>query len=158
MHRWNSTGMAANRQFKFAMTYVWNSKLGDVLNQPAELNVKLSHCLPGSEVVLMTEKMTNSGEYTDQAVQDYNAAYPMVYDGKIVPQGYDNKLAQSKADFHRFTTRHRGGGNLLFADGHVEWFTWKDVQIQPNQMPYNANTSDANQYGKIRWSAMGPVN
>ncbi|MFI5380339.1 MAG: DUF1559 domain-containing protein [Tepidisphaerales bacterium] len=154
----NSTGMASNRQFKFAMSYVWNSKLGDIINGPTEPNVKLSHANPGSEVVLMTEKITNSGEYIDQSVQDYNAAYPMVYDGKITPQGYDNKLAQSKADFHRFTTRHRSGGHLLFADGHVAWFAWKDVQIQPNQMPYNSNTSDANQYGKIRWSGMGPVN
>jgi prepilin-type N-terminal cleavage/methylation domain-containing protein/prepilin-type processing-associated H-X9-DG protein len=154
----NSTGMASNRQFKFAMSYVWNSKLGDVINEPTEPNVRLSHANPGSEVVLMTEKITNCGEYTDPSVQGYNAAYPMVYDGKITPQGYDNKLAQSKADFHRFTTRHRSGGHLLFADGHVAWFTWKDVQIQPSQMPYNSNASDANQYGKLRWSAMGPVN
>lgn len=154
----NSTGLASSRQFKFAMSYVWNSKLGSLIGQADRPNVRMSDCRPASEVVVMTEKMSNPGEYRDPEVQNYNALYPGVYDGKITPEGYDNKLGQSKADFHRFTTRHRHGGHLLFADGHVSWFSWQEVQIQPDQMPYNANKSDANQYGRLRWSALGKVN
>ncbi len=48
----------------------------------------------------------------------------------ITSQGYNNKLGQSKADWTRFTTRHHGGGDLLFADGHVAWFKWTQVQVQ----------------------------
>jgi prepilin-type N-terminal cleavage/methylation domain-containing protein/prepilin-type processing-associated H-X9-DG protein len=154
----NPTGLANNKQFKFAMSYVWNSKLGTTISQGEKVNVRITDAQPSSEVVVMTEKMAYAGEYMDPEVQRYNALYPGVYDGKITPLGYDNKLAQSKADFHRFTTRHRHGGHLLFADGHVSWFSWQEVQIQPDQMPYNPNTSDANQYGRIRWSALGPVN
>jgi prepilin-type N-terminal cleavage/methylation domain-containing protein len=154
----NSTGMATDKQFKFAMSYVWNSKLGSRINQPDQKNVPITYASPAAEVVLMTEKIANPGEYIDPLVQKYNAQNPLVYAGKITAQGYDNKLAQSKADFHRFTTRHRHGGFLLFVDGHVAWFAWPEVQIQPDQLPYNPSKSDANQYGRLRWSALGPVN
>jgi len=109
------------------------------------VTLKMTSLRPGSEVILFTEKIGNPGEYKDEAVQQYNAAYPLVYDGKITAQGLNNKIGQSKADFTRFTTRHNGGGNLLFADGHVAWFKWTQVQIQASQMPYNVNTSNANQ-------------
>jgi type II secretory pathway pseudopilin PulG len=154
----NSTGLASNRQFKFAMSYVWNSKLASTISHGDVSNIRITDAQPASEVVLMTEKLANPGEYIDPEVQQYNASYPGVYAGQITPQGYDNKLAQSKADFRRFTTRHRHGGFLLFIDGHVSWFAWPQVQIQDDQMPYNPDTSDANQYGKLRWSALGPVN
>ena len=154
----NSTGLANNKQFKFAMSYVWNSKLGNTIAGPVQKNVHMSDCRPGAEVILMTEKMANAAEYKDVYVQRYNAANPGVYSGQITPAGYDNKLAQSKADYRRFTTRHRHGGHLLFADGHVAWFQWTEVQIQPDQLPYDAIRSDANQYGRLRWSALGPVN
>jgi prepilin-type N-terminal cleavage/methylation domain-containing protein/prepilin-type processing-associated H-X9-DG protein len=153
----NSTGLAPLGQFPFDLQYVWNSKLASELNMPDQTTLKMSSLRPGCDVVVFTEKLANPGEYKDAAVQEYNAAYPLVYDGKITAQGYNNKFAQSKADYHRFTTRHNGGGNLLFADGHAAWFKWTQVQIQPSQMPYNANTSNANHPG-VHWSALGPVN
>jgi prepilin-type processing-associated H-X9-DG protein len=54
-------------------------------------------------------------------------------------------------------TRHSGGGNLLFADGHVTYYKWRDTQIQPSQLPYQTNVSDANQYNRIIWSIVGPI-
>jgi len=154
----NSSGMATLKQFPFDCTYVWNSKLASVINLPDATTLKMSSLRPGSEVILMTEKLAYPGEYQDASVQQYNAAYPGVFNGKVIPAGYNSNIGQSKADFRRFTTRHRGGGYLLFADGHVAWFKWPQVQIQPNQMPYNANTSNANQPGLLRWSCLGPVN
>ncbi len=160
----NSTGMTAARQFPFDGTYVWNSKLTSIINGDDQPAVKMTQCRPGSEVVLMTEKINNPGEYTIAAVQQYNTAYPQVYNGNkavVTSQGYVSNIGQAKADWRRFTTRHRGGGYLLFADGHVAWFSWSEAQIQPNQMvsgKYNANTSSANQPGKIIWSVEGPVN
>ena len=152
----NSTGLVPDGQFKFAMSYVWNSKLANTLAGVQSTSLKLSSASP--EVILMTEKIANAGEYRDTTVQNYNQAYPLVYNGKIQPVGYVNKIAQSKADYKRFTTRHRSGGHLLFADGHVTWHAWVDVQVPANQMPFNINISDANHYGSLRWSALGPVN
>jgi prepilin-type N-terminal cleavage/methylation domain-containing protein/prepilin-type processing-associated H-X9-DG protein len=154
----NMTGLATLGQFPFDLQYVWNSKLASTIAGGDQLILKMSSLRPGSEVILFTEKIANPGEYKDQAVQQYNASYPLVYDGKITAQGLNNKIGQSKADFTRFTTRHNGGGNLLFADGHVALFKWRQAQIQPAQMPYNVNTSNANQPGVMRWSCLGPVN
>ena len=153
----NSTGLVPLGNFQFAMGYVWNSKLTSTISAPTATSIKMSDLQNASSTVLMVEKITNPGEYLDKAVQAYNQKYPGVFGGKIDKFGYDNNLAQSKADWRRFTTRHNHGGHLLFADGHVSWFAWTDVQIQPDQMPYNANVSDANHPGVI-WSALGPVN
>jgi prepilin-type N-terminal cleavage/methylation domain-containing protein/prepilin-type processing-associated H-X9-DG protein len=152
------SGMSTQKQFPFDCTYVWNSKLASTIVGGDQLVLKMSSCRPASEVILMTEKIGNAGEYQDLGVQQYNAANPTVYAGKIISAGYNSKLAQSKADWTRFTTRHRGGGDLLFADGHVAWFKWPQVQYQPSQLPYNAAKSDANQPGVLRWSCLGPVN
>ncbi len=95
-------------------------------------------------------------------MQNYVKQYGSALNGDVNSNGFVNaNIAQTKADWRRFTTRHNGGGNILFADGHVQWFSWTEVQIQPSQMPggtYNPYVSDANQHGKIIWSALGPVN
>jgi len=165
-----STGLKVNGQFKFDSSYVWNSKLASTIapSAPTGLNevpvLKMSWLRPASECIVMTEKLGIPQEYQDPTVQQYNNLYtanggPEL--GHISNQGYTNNIGQSKADFRRFTTRHRHGGFLLFADGHVDWFSWTQVQIQPIQMPNNTYfkfLSDANQPGFIRWSALGPVN
>ncbi len=79
----NLTGLATAAQFPWDGTYVWNSKLADMIgvaNTPSTL--KMTSLRPGSEVILFTEKMSNPGEYKDPGVQQYNAAHPLVYDGK----------------------------------------------------------------------------
>lgn len=155
----NGTGLFPAQHFPWAGTYCFNSKLTSTINAPnTSTAIKMSTLQPTSEVVLMCEKITNAGEYTDPTVQKYNSLYPTALNSKVNAQGYNSNVAQSKADWRRFTTRHRSGGHILFADGHVVWFSWQEAQIPVNQMPYNANTSDANQYGLIRWSAVGPVN
>jgi prepilin-type N-terminal cleavage/methylation domain-containing protein/prepilin-type processing-associated H-X9-DG protein len=155
----DSTGVVPGNQFKFNASYVYNSKFTDTIaggSGPAAL--KLSKLRPAAFVVTMVEKMANTGEYRDKTVQSYATQYPTVYGSKINAQGLNNNAGQPKSNWKRFTTRHRSGGNLLFADGHVQWFSWTDTQIQPNQMPYNANTSDANQYNRMIWSVYGPIN
>lgn len=150
----NSIGTTTLKQFKFDFAYVWNSKLTNTIGGGATNRIKISSCRPSSDLVLMTEKLTNSGEYRDAGVQKYIKAWPAKYGAKIDANGSNNKIAQSKADYQRFTTRHRGGGFLLFADGHVGWLKWTDVQV-----PWvNGDNTDVNQPGKCRWSALGPVN
>jgi prepilin-type N-terminal cleavage/methylation domain-containing protein/prepilin-type processing-associated H-X9-DG protein len=170
----NNTGLKLLGQFRFDLTYVWNSKLastitptsppGATTNLKEAPVLKMSWLRPASECVVMVEKLGNPQEYQDPTVQAYNNTYTInggPFQGVITPQGYNSNIAQSKADWRRFTTRHRHGGHLLFADGHVDWFSWTQVQIQPDQMPnnvYKKLLSDANQPGFIRWSALGPVN
>ncbi|HET6247312.1 MAG TPA: DUF1559 domain-containing protein [Tepidisphaeraceae bacterium] len=154
----SSSGLSNSGEFKFNMSYVWNSKLATTTKYGNQLTLKITDCQPSSEVVIMTEKIANPGEYMDPTVQAWNKANPTVYlnTNKINAQGSNVNVAQSKADWTRFAARHRHGGHLLFADSHVQWFSWTDVQYPPDQLPYTPN-SDANQPGKIIWSALGPV-
>jgi prepilin-type N-terminal cleavage/methylation domain-containing protein len=157
----NQTGLFPAQHFPWAGTYVFNSKLTSTISGPAATRIKMSQIQPSSEIVLMTEKITAAGEYTVPDVQAYikNPLHSGAYNaGEINASGFNSNLGQSKADWRRFTTRHRGGGFLLFADGHVDWYSWLSAQIPDDQMPYNPNHSDANQYGTLRWSALGPVN
>ena len=80
--------------------YVINSKLNQG-KQP-----KITSLRPASNVVLMVEKRMRPKEVpvTDAFVL------------KDLGQ-------QLKADWQRFTGRHKKGGNILFADGHVAFFT-----------------------------------
>jgi prepilin-type processing-associated H-X9-DG protein len=162
-----SSTLAGKNYFPFSANYCYNSKLLSSITPSALYDgaaLKMSMLRPGSEVVVMTEKLNNPGEYKIEDVQNYNNKYPGAYLGSSGPSisanGYISNIAQSKADWRRFTTRHKKGGNLLFADGHVAHFSWLEAQIQPSQMPggYGKNTSDANQPGKMIWSIVGPVN
>lgn len=168
----NATGTKAATQFKFDCTYCFNSKLSSTFagdQYPSVYGVqapamKMSMLQPTSEVVVMVEKMTNAGEYQDGTVQAYWNDPRSKNNGEanhVSPAGYTSNVAQSKSDWNRFTTRHRSGGNLLFADGHVSWFAWKDLQI-----PLDGSTSttlgtitawNANQPAKVTWSPLGPV-
>jgi prepilin-type processing-associated H-X9-DG protein/prepilin-type N-terminal cleavage/methylation domain-containing protein len=165
-----SSNVVGKGYFPFSANYCFNSKLISSISDNANFedgtSVKLSMLRPSSEVVVMTEKLNNPGEYRIQDVQSYFAKYPGAYTSsstgvEISSKGYISNIAQSKADWRRFTTRHKKGGNLLFADGHVSHYAWTEVQIQPSQMiggSYAANSSSANQPGKILWSVAGPVN
>jgi prepilin-type N-terminal cleavage/methylation domain-containing protein len=155
----NSTGMNTAKQFKFAMSYVFNSKLTSSITQSDPPLIKMSTLRYGAETVVMTEKISNYGEYQDPGVQKWSNANPSVYlnTGKISTYGCNENVAQPKSDWTRFAARHHGGGFLLFADGHVKWYAWPDVQYPQSQLPYTTN-SDANHYGTVRWSAMGAVN
>ena len=72
--------------------------------------------------------------------------------------GFISNIGQPKSNWKRFTTRHRGGGYILFADGHCQWYRWDQVQWQYNGSPYNGSTSDVNQPNNIIWNPFGPIN
>ena len=165
------SGMATQRQFPWAGTYVFNSKLTSTINPGTNEppHFKMSRIRKPAETVLMTEKITYGGEYQDPVVQAYiggssgrasSSAASAASLGWITSQGYVNNVGQTKADWRRFTTRHRHGGNLLFADGHVSWFGWLDAQFPSSSVGsgYDPIRSDANQPGLLIWSAIGPVN
>jgi len=153
----NSTGMFPATQFKCNFSYVFNSALTTVGSSETSSGdaIKMSSLRPSSQVVVMLEKLSNAGEYTDPVVQKWCASpgAPPASTTYVTAAGYNNNVAQPKANWRRFAARHRGGGMILFADGHVAWFSWPQVQWN---LPYTS-TSDANHPGSVIWSALGPV-
>ncbi len=120
--------------FPFYMSYVMNSKLFTTLGSGQVINrVKLAQLNPASEVVIMTEKMQEYGEEAHGPEPECLSYYSNPGAHNIIPQGYTSNIGQTKATYSRFTTIHRHGGFLLFADGHVGWFAWTQVQPLTNQ-------------------------
>jgi prepilin-type processing-associated H-X9-DG protein len=143
--------------FKFGMSYVLNGSITQTIaSTQIPSQVKLSQMRPASAVVVVMEKLMKPGEYLDPAVQKFIADNPGVYSGIADTTGFISNIGQPKGNWKRFSTRHHGGGNLLFADGHVSWFAWRDTQIPLSQLPFSA-TSDANQGDTIIWSIAGPI-
>jgi prepilin-type processing-associated H-X9-DG protein len=90
----------------------------------------MSGLRPASEVALMVEKMIN-----------FQEAAPL-----FVPPSID----RAKTIWNRFSARHNRGGHILFADGHVAWFSFAELMNAPNA------PSDYNQPGKVIWNPYGP--
>lgn len=150
--------------FPFFQSYVFNSKLFTTLGDGQVINrVKLAQLRPGSDVVIMTEKMMEYGEYAQRSEPEAINYYPNPGAHWIIPQGYQGNIGQAKATHTRFTTIHRHGGFLLFADGHVGWFAWTQVQPlldmeDPDVIP-NINRPDNDviwcPFGAVPWSSSG---
>jgi prepilin-type N-terminal cleavage/methylation domain-containing protein/prepilin-type processing-associated H-X9-DG protein len=145
------------KYFPFYMCYVINSKLFAPLTSGQYItHVKLAQLRPGSDVVLMTEKLVNYGEYNRSSEPEVYNYYVNPGNFNIAAQGYTSNIGQPKATNTRFTTRHRHGGNLLFADGHVSWFAWPEVQGIPD--PSNNQVTNINRPDKhVIWNPFGPV-
>ncbi len=148
----DSTGAlgTGNFQVKSFMSYVMNSQIFDPLTKGAP---RYSQLRPASLVVLMLERLNQAGQYNLPAVQSVATQYSKTIGKHITAAGYTNNISQPKADLKRFTTLHKGGGNILFADGHVEWFNWADTQGDP---PQNVKGYDINQYNKLIWDPYAP--
>ena len=154
------------------MTYAFNSQLtsvkttGESGQSTASLTqaIKMSSLRPGSLVPILIDKITVPGEYKLPAVQALANEYPTMQGntsstsaGQINANGYNGVISQPVADLKRLTTNHNGGGNMLFADGHVEWFSWTDAQgnvgstinAGPGLQTYNINSQ------KIIWAPLG---
>lgn len=60
--------------------------------------------------------------------EDLNASYPEIYDLELhgfYPIEMDTQQWNSGT---RLITRHNGGTNLAFADGHTDYYRWKDFR------------------------------
>ncbi len=139
---------------KMLLSYVFNSQLFTTdANGVKYTTWRLSQLRPASLVVVLEERLVNSGEFRDPQVQAMALEYPSTVGKKITAAGYTNNIAQPKGDWKRFTTRHRHGGFILFADGHVGWLPWTQTQ---GSNPGNANAS-VNQPALCIWNPLGPV-
>lgn len=131
--------------------YVPNSKLNTYIpNTPRSkrypngtlyMGYRMPDLRPASNVVLMVEKRMSPGELPRGKGPDGQTYF-------------DKQLDRAKSDWQRFAGRHRQGGNLLFADGHVEWFANYDIANFPGAVTRN----NWNQPGKVVWSPFGAAN
>ena len=66
---------------------------------------------------------------------------------------YGKALGQLKVEWKRFAGRHRGGGQICFVDGHVEYFTVKELETPKTTAPLNYNDGE-----KVVWDPFGIEN
>jgi prepilin-type processing-associated H-X9-DG protein len=158
--------------FKSNLSYCYSQSLMNPpaatlgnLNPPSVTAAKMSQLRPGASIVLMAEKLSCPGEYLDPSVQAWAASNGFLGSSINSKEGYTSKISQLKANWKTFGARHNSGGNLLFADGHVAYYKWTDVQlfVKPSPVPavkpataygnyYNANRPD------VVWCPWGPCN
>jgi prepilin-type processing-associated H-X9-DG protein/prepilin-type N-terminal cleavage/methylation domain-containing protein len=138
------TDTSTRHERKQFICYVYNSKLIDIATQP---RIKIAQLKPSSEVVLFMEKRMRVGEATD-ALNAHYAQYDPRNGGNRLKTRTLNRL---KGDWQRIASRHRGGANLLFADGHVGWFSAKEILTPSTTTP----AVDFNRYGSVIWNPKG---
>ena len=129
---WGQSATGAVEQRKTYVCYVMNSKL----NSTTGPRITLPQLTDAASTVMMVEKRMSPAELPAGNI----------YAGK--------SLARLKADWQRFTARHRGGGYLLFADGHVNWFAQKEVITAAA----GAIPTDFNKPGSLVWNPEGRAN
>lgn len=140
------------------ISYVINSKL------TSSGPIKFSRMRPASEVVAMLEIRHAVGELPKWADSFYQAQ------GGQANRLTSRTLARLKADWQRMSSRHgKGndvGGNLLFADGHVEFRTLKDVLTSTSKDTFTLpsapkgpgnQTGNWNRTGKQIWDPIFPA-
>lgn len=126
------------------VSYAFNSGLTD---EPTKRTVKFANLKKSSEVVLVMEKRMSPGEVPAAVSAQYDA------DAGTSNRLGTRTLGRIKGDFQRFTSRHKGGGYLAFADGHADWFAMKDV-LTPSKTNAQIPGGDFNKNGII-WCPFG---
>jgi prepilin-type N-terminal cleavage/methylation domain-containing protein/prepilin-type processing-associated H-X9-DG protein len=117
-------GPSNQEQRKVYWCYVWNSKLNNSADNTPNL---LGFRTPLATIPVLVEKMMR--------VDEVNPIYP-------------DTLGRSKTANTRFAARHSGGGQLLFLDGHVDFYTREYVN-ETDEMGYFSKP------GQIMWDPFG---
>ena len=135
-------------------SYGLNSQLVATLNSTGTKlgRIKQSQLRPAADIALIVEKRMNPGELPAAIATAYG--FP--------PSGNDlasRRLARIKASWTYFSGRHRNGGNILMADGHVQWYSMQEICLPPGYTSAAITPAfDFNQPGKIIWDPFGPAN
>ncbi|MFZ4721633.1 MAG: DUF1559 domain-containing protein [Phycisphaerales bacterium] len=112
--------------------------------------IRLTHCKQAANTVLMVEMRSTPDELDGLgSVNGRAARYWFPYYGEL--------LNRHRSDWQRLASRHRNGGHVLMADGHVEW---RD-QVQSTtpvgaSAPSKERTLDFNRPDMI-WDPLGPA-
>jgi prepilin-type processing-associated H-X9-DG protein len=120
--------------------YVINSKIDNSLQN-----------VPGSVV-----DKTSSGSGFIRIPQIRQSAITVLLVEKLMTQTegtvvYNSNIAVGKTTYTTFAGRHRNGGHLLFADGHVDWFSNKELNPLTCGFTLSQGNSAFNLPNKVIW-------
>ena len=140
------TGGSFTTQRHMLICYGMNSQLRDwdmsdasydrrrIPDRPGPVDIsKFTMLKPASLVPLVAEKRISPDELT-----------PI---NGITDPNHDKSLTQTKVTANRFAARHNRGGNIVFADGHVEWLENKALNV-----PSAVKANNYNIPGLIYWN------
>jgi prepilin-type processing-associated H-X9-DG protein/prepilin-type N-terminal cleavage/methylation domain-containing protein len=149
---WGRTAASATAERRPTfITYAYNSKLLDSANPLIADRARMSRIRNPSLTALVIEKRMTPGEVTT-ADDTYYANQ-----GGTSNRLSSRTLGRIKGDWQRFTTRHRKGGNILFADGSVRWFPMKEVLTAGKPGAAGSGGGDFNQPSKLIGNIYGPA-
>lgn len=133
-------------QLPVCMCYVPNSQILSKANP----RPKLSQLSPASNVAAFVEKRMSPGEINQSDLQ-YNALWntPFLGSGNTIAS---EAMGQLSSSWSRFGSRHRNGGYICFADGHVGWYSLDQVCFPPNVV---AGIDDYNDPANVIWNPFG---
>jgi len=138
----NQGGNLSEEARKTFVCYAMNYKLFGANN----FQGRMSQLRPGASTVLVFEKRTAAWE----ASADDDAYYASM--GGKAGSVTASFLGRFKGDWKRLSTRHNKGGFILFADGHVQHFTLREVLTPPQQ-----GVNDWNKPAYMVWNVTGPA-
>ncbi len=127
------TGMTPERR-KTYWCYAYNTKLDNMVedrDHRERICLSITKIARTAEVPILVEKLMRPDEHDPP---------------------FPTSVAQAATAWREFTTRHEGGGFLLFLDNHVGHFTREELINAPNA------PQDYNQPGKVIWNPGGPIN
>jgi prepilin-type N-terminal cleavage/methylation domain-containing protein/prepilin-type processing-associated H-X9-DG protein len=141
-------------QYPVCMCYVPNSKL--ISGSPFG-NPKLSQCVPSANVAVFVEKRMDPGEInsSDPQYANLTSSNPSGIPWSWITNPVSgNAMGQLACDFDRLSSRHRNGGYICFADGHVGWYSLDQV-IVTNSASQQASVDDFNDPANVIWNPFG---
>jgi hypothetical protein len=135
---------------RFYFDYVPNAELNNHLDISSigeiDRRVRLSALGQPGVTVLMMEMRSVARELDTTGYSD-PTQHPF----------WNEALNRQMGDWQRFAARHRGGGHMMFGDGHVEWRSNRSACTTANGVFANDNSLDHNQRDLI-WDPLGPTN
>jgi prepilin-type N-terminal cleavage/methylation domain-containing protein len=140
----NTAGVLTPQQRPTFVCYAMNYKLFG--STSASTMGKITQIPHSADTCIIFEKRTDISECT---VAD-DTYYASMGGGSNKILG--SPIGRFRGDWRRFSARHHGGGFVLFGDGHVGFFTLREV-LTPN-VP---GTKDWNHPGKLIWNSTGPA-
>ena len=135
-----STGSVVGRPI--FICYAYNSKIFDA----AYPRTRITKLKNSTNTVLLVEKRMRGGEVTAKDDTYFQSQ------GGPANRLTTRTLNRLKGDLQRFTSRHNRGGYILFADGHVAWFSQKEVLTAAK-----TGVNDWNHPSSLIWNPFGPA-
>jgi prepilin-type N-terminal cleavage/methylation domain-containing protein/prepilin-type processing-associated H-X9-DG protein len=123
--------------------YVTNSKIDNSLTQGAVLIQDMQHPVAVPHPIVKRSRIRVAENTVPFMVEK------MMSPNELNP-AYTDSIARGKTTWTRLAGRHFGGGNIAFVDGHVGWFSYKDLSTP---------TGDTNGsvLGKIVWDPFNGI-